>query len=208
MTSTTHGGTSQSELSPIRASGLFPSRAGLHVGEAYRSCQAKEVAGLLGSVLLAHPCRTLPPPGHIDRHAPHPDTGHSTHLADAPVPDLQAALLGDLSSASYTLSDVAADTAGLLDVLGLDSTHVVGASLGGMIAQTMAIDHPGRVRSLASMISTTGDRNVGQARRHTMEHQEPSRGSEPLGSPRPSGMALPLSTRSVGVTASEVDASA
>ncbi|MFI9235647.1 alpha/beta fold hydrolase [Streptomyces sp. NPDC053079] len=91
------------------------------------------------------------------------DSGRSTHCHEAPVPDLQAALAGDFSSASYTLSDMAADTVGLLDVLGLDSAHMVGASLGGMIAQTIAIEHPGRTRSLTSMMSSTGDRGVGQA---------------------------------------------
>jgi pimeloyl-ACP methyl ester carboxylesterase len=90
------------------------------------------------------------------------DVGLSSHFPDGPAPDLQAALAGDLSSASYTLSDMAADTAGLLDALGLDSAHIVGASLGGMIAQTIAIEHPGRVRSLTSMMATTGDRSVGQ----------------------------------------------
>jgi pimeloyl-ACP methyl ester carboxylesterase len=90
------------------------------------------------------------------------DTGRSTHFTEAPAPDVQGALAGDLSSASYTLSDMAADTVGLLDVLGLDSAHIVGASLGGMVAQTMAIEYPDRVRSLTSMFSTTGDRTVGQ----------------------------------------------
>ncbi|MCC3771890.1 alpha/beta fold hydrolase [Streptomyces sp. UNOC14_S4] len=90
------------------------------------------------------------------------DSGRSTHFRDAPVPDLQAALAGDLSSASYSLSDMAADAVGLLDVLGIDSAHLVGASLGGMIAQTLAVEHPGRVRSLTSMMSTTGDLAVGQ----------------------------------------------
>jgi pimeloyl-ACP methyl ester carboxylesterase len=91
------------------------------------------------------------------------DVGRSSHFPDAPVPDLPAARAGDLSSVSYTLSDMAADTVGLLDVLGIDSAHIVGASLGGMIAQAVAIEHPGRVRSLTSMMSTTGDRSVGQA---------------------------------------------
>jgi pimeloyl-ACP methyl ester carboxylesterase len=91
------------------------------------------------------------------------DTGRSTHFPDAPTPDIPAALAGDLSSASYTLSDMAADAVGLLDVLGFDSVHLVGASLGGMVAQTIAIEYPDRVRSLTSMMSTTGDPGVGQA---------------------------------------------
>jgi pimeloyl-ACP methyl ester carboxylesterase len=61
------------------------------------------------------------------------------------------------------LSDMAADTVGLLDALELDSAHIVGASMGGMIAQTIAIEHPDRVRSLTSIMSTTGDPTVGQA---------------------------------------------
>lgn len=70
------------------------------------------------------------------------DVGRSTHMADAPPPDLTAALARDLSSASYTLSGMAADTVGLLDALGLASAHLAGASLGGMIAQTVAIEYP------------------------------------------------------------------
>jgi pimeloyl-ACP methyl ester carboxylesterase len=57
---------------------------------------------------------------------------------------------------------MAADTVGLLDALELDGAHLVGASMGGMIAQTMAIEHPRRVRSLTSIMATTGDRSVGQ----------------------------------------------
>jgi pimeloyl-ACP methyl ester carboxylesterase len=90
------------------------------------------------------------------------DIGLSTHLHRAPAPDVQAAFAGDTSSAAYTLSDMAADTVGLLDALELDSAHVVGASMGGMIAQAVAIEHPARVRSLTSIMSTTGDRDVGQ----------------------------------------------
>lgn len=96
------------------------------------------------------------------------DVGLSSHFPDAPTPDLPAALAGDLSSASYTLSDMAADTVGLLDALGLDSAHIVGASMGGAIAQTIAIEHPGRIRSLTSMMSTTGDMSVGQATPETL----------------------------------------
>jgi len=90
------------------------------------------------------------------------DAGLSTHLTDAPPPDLPAALAGDFSSASYTLSDMAADVVGLMDALGIKKAHAVGASMGGGIAQTMAFEHPERVRSLTSMMFTTGNRSVGQ----------------------------------------------
>jgi pimeloyl-ACP methyl ester carboxylesterase len=91
------------------------------------------------------------------------DVGLSSHVHDASMPDVRAALTGDTSSASYRLSDMAADTVGLLDHLGLDSAHLVGASMGGMIAQTVAIGRPDRVRSLTSIMSSTGDPAVGQA---------------------------------------------
>jgi pimeloyl-ACP methyl ester carboxylesterase len=91
------------------------------------------------------------------------DIGLSTHMTAAPAPDVRAALLGDLASASYTLSDMAGDTVGLLDALGLDSAHLVGASMGAMIAQTAAIEHPSRVRSLTSIMSSSGDPSVGRA---------------------------------------------
>ena len=82
------------------------------------------------------------------------DIGLSTHLHDAPPPDVMAALGGDTSSASYTLDDLADDAVALLDHLGIDRAHVVGASMGGMIAQTVAIRHPARVASLTSIMST------------------------------------------------------
>jgi pimeloyl-ACP methyl ester carboxylesterase len=91
------------------------------------------------------------------------DIGLSSHMTRAPAPDVRAALRGDTSSASYTLSDMAGDTVGLLDALGLHSAHLVGASMGAMIAQTAAIEHPARVRSLTSIMSSTGDPSVGQA---------------------------------------------
>ena len=95
------------------------------------------------------------------------DIGRSTHLSEAPTPDFPAALAGDVSSASYTLSDMAADGIGLLDALGIDGAHVAGVSLGGQIAQTMAIEYPDRVRSLTSISTTTGDPAVGQPRPDT-----------------------------------------
>lgn len=90
------------------------------------------------------------------------DAGLSTHLSDAPAANLPAALAGDFSSVTYTLSDMAADAVGLMSFLGIDRAHVVGASMGGQIAQTVAIEHAGRVRSLVSMMSTTGNMGVGQ----------------------------------------------
>ena len=90
------------------------------------------------------------------------DVGLSTHLDGAPLPDLAAFLGGGEVGAAYLLGDMADDAAGLLEELGIDSAHIVGASMGGMIAQEIAIRHPGRVRSLTSIMSTTGDPTVGQ----------------------------------------------
>lgn len=90
------------------------------------------------------------------------DAGLSTHMVNAPPPDLPAVLAGDLRSVSYTLSDMAADAVGLLDALGVPKAHVIGASMGGQIAQMIAIEHPDRVLSLTSMMSTTGSMSVGQ----------------------------------------------
>jgi pimeloyl-ACP methyl ester carboxylesterase len=91
------------------------------------------------------------------------DIGLSTSLDHLPLPDLAAISGGDRSSAPYLLADMAQDTLGLLDALGIERAHVVGASMGGMIAQELAIAHPERLLSLCSIMSTTGDRSVGQA---------------------------------------------
>lgn len=68
----------------------------------------------------------------------------------------------------YTLSDMAADGVGLLDALGIDRAHIVGASMGGMIAQLIAAEHPGRVLSLTSIMSTTGHSSVPAAEKEAM----------------------------------------
>ncbi len=91
------------------------------------------------------------------------DVGLSSRITDGPAPDVLRSMTGDHSTASYTLEDMADDTAALLDALGISPAHVVGASMGGMIVQSLAIRHPEKVRSLCSVMSTTGDRSVGQA---------------------------------------------
>jgi pimeloyl-ACP methyl ester carboxylesterase len=90
------------------------------------------------------------------------DCGRSTVLRDMPVPTRMQLLIRHPRCAAYALEEMADDAAGLLDVLEVDSAHVVGASMGGMIAQLLAIRHPERVRSLVSIMSTTGNRRVGR----------------------------------------------
>jgi pimeloyl-ACP methyl ester carboxylesterase len=90
------------------------------------------------------------------------DVGRSSAMRDLPAPTLRQLALRSKAAAAYTLSDMAADAMGLLDHLGIERAHVVGASMGGMIAQTIAIEHPDRVLSLASIMSNTGARWSGQ----------------------------------------------
>lgn len=97
------------------------------------------------------------------------DVGQSTHMTSAPVPNFMAAMAGDYSSVSYRLTDLAADAVGLLDVLGIERAHVVGASMGGYISQTMAIEHPQRVKTLTLIMTSTGDRRVGQPHPEAMQ---------------------------------------
>lgn len=96
------------------------------------------------------------------------DVGRSTWLDDLPVPPVRRvaarALAGLPVQVPYTLWDMADDVVGLLDALELERAHIVGASMGGMIGQCLAIAHPGRVASLTSMMSTTGSRRLSLGR--------------------------------------------
>jgi pimeloyl-ACP methyl ester carboxylesterase len=104
-------------------------------------------------------CRALALGRHVVRFD-NRDVGESQWL-EGDV-DLAACAAGDTSSAVYTLEDMADDAAGLLDSLGIGAAHVVGASMGGMIAQTLAIAHPERVLSVTSIMSTTGEPGIAQ----------------------------------------------
>ena len=94
------------------------------------------------------------------------DVGLSSKLdgqAVSPGAVLSAALQGKpLPEVPYTLSEMAADGIGLLDHLGIDRAHIVGNSMGGMIVQTMAIEHPERIASVTSVMSSVGDPRVGR----------------------------------------------
>jgi len=89
------------------------------------------------------------------------DIGRSTHVA-APPPTTAQLLTRSKRAATYSLADMADDTAGLLARLELAPAHVIGASMGGMIAQTLAARHREQVRSLVSIMSATGSRRSGQ----------------------------------------------
>jgi len=106
-------------------------------------------------------CRMLVERGHRVIRFDNRDVGRSTHFHDAGLPDIAAmmtaAFTGQPLSAPYTLSDMAKDCVGLLDALDIERADVVGASMGGMIAQALAIEHPRRVRTLTSIMSTTGN---------------------------------------------------
>ncbi|WP_179405622.1 alpha/beta fold hydrolase [Burkholderia guangdongensis] len=88
------------------------------------------------------------------------DIGLSTRFDQAGVPNVTAlltrAMAGQPLDVPYTLADMAADSIGLLDALGLDRAHVVGASMGGAIGQEIALRYPARVRSLTSIMATSG----------------------------------------------------
>jgi pimeloyl-ACP methyl ester carboxylesterase len=101
------------------------------------------------------------------------DCGLSTRLDGVsvnPMAVMRAKLDGDnVPPVPYTLSDMGNDAVGLLDALGIDTAHVMGASMGGMIVQTMAIEHPERCRSMISVMSSPGDPRTGAATPEALE---------------------------------------
>ncbi|MGN5382052.1 alpha/beta fold hydrolase [Streptomyces lasalocidi] len=114
-------------------------------------------------------CRALAERGRFVIRYDNRDSGLSTKFDDHPVDISQliaAVSSGDIPSAlamvPYGLQDMADDGLGLLAALSVERAHVVGASMGGMIAQTMAITHPERVLTLTSMMSSTGEREYGR----------------------------------------------
>ena len=124
------------------------------------------VMGLGGQMIMWDEefCEELAAAGHFVVRFDNRDVGLSTHFDDHGLPDLdellEAFLSGAPATSPYSLDDMADDAAGLLAALELDGAHVCGASMGGMIAQTLAIRHPARVRSLTSIMSTTGEHGL------------------------------------------------
>jgi pimeloyl-ACP methyl ester carboxylesterase len=106
-------------------------------------------------------CRDLAAGGYHVVRFDNRDIGRSTHV-DGPAPNITQLLLRSKRAARYTLADMADDAAGLLRELRLEPAHVIGASMGGMIAQTLAARHPEQVLSLTSIMSNTGALTSGQ----------------------------------------------
>ncbi|MFX1319180.1 MAG: alpha/beta fold hydrolase [Promethearchaeota archaeon] len=111
-------------------------------------------------------CEQLATNGYFVIRFDNRDVGKSTKFEEAGIPNIISMLLevqqGKVVSAPYTLTDMAKDAVGLLDVLKINAAHVVGASLGGMIAQTMTINYPDRVQTLTSIMSSTGNPELPQ----------------------------------------------
>ncbi|MBQ1542702.1 MAG: alpha/beta hydrolase [Caulobacteraceae bacterium] len=106
-------------------------------------------------------CRALSTRGYRVVRFDNRDAGRSTHFADRPTPDFAALaatlMAGGRPDVPYRLEDMAADAVGLLDALSIDRAHLVGRSMGGMIAQVVASARPERTLSLTSIMSSTGD---------------------------------------------------
>ena len=118
-------------------------------------------------------CTQLADRGHFVIRFDNRDCGLSTKLHGVPSNSdavIMAAMMEtEMPPVAYTLSDMAADAAKLLDHLEIERAHIMGASMGGMIAQTFAIEHPHRVKTLISVMSQPGELTVGQPTQEAME---------------------------------------
>lgn len=119
-------------------------------------------------------CNALADHGHYVVRFDNRDIGLSTKFHDVKAPGRLRYVINHVFhtglNAPYSLNDMAADAAGVLDALGIESAHVVGASMGGMIAQLLTIGHPRRVKSLTSIMSSSGDPRLPAARPDVVRH--------------------------------------
>lgn len=141
----------------------------------------------LGAQLVQWPdgfCERLVERGYMVIRFDNRDIGLSSWLDHLGVPNVRSVVVRGYAglpvSSAYTLSDMSDDAVALMDALGLDDAHVVGASMGGMIAQTMAIERPSRVRSLVSIMSSPGNRRYSIAKPHALKAllEPPAKGRE------------------------------
>ena len=118
-------------------------------------------------------CKQLADRGHFVIRFDNRDCGLSTKLHGVPSNSdavIMAAMMEtEMPPVAYTLSDMAADAMKVLDHLNIERAHIMGASMGGMIAQTVAIEHPHRVKTLISIMSQPGELTVGQPTQEAME---------------------------------------
>ncbi|HSP99346.1 MAG TPA: alpha/beta hydrolase [Candidatus Dormibacteraeota bacterium] len=132
------------------------------------------IMGLGAQMILWHDdfCATLAGRGYRVIRFDNRDVGESSWMDDLGMPDVVSVFTAVAThqpvSAPYLLRDMAADAAGLLAALDIERAHVVGVSMGGMIAQTLALDAPARLRSLTSIMSSTGNPNLPQPRPEAM----------------------------------------
>jgi pimeloyl-ACP methyl ester carboxylesterase len=114
-------------------------------------------------------CKALAAQGHWIIRFDNRDVGLSTKFDQAGIPNIMSLIQGNKVDVPYKLKDMADDAIGLLDALGIKSADIVGVSMGGMIAQSMAIHYPKRVRTLTLIMSSTGNPNLPQTKPEAME---------------------------------------
>jgi pimeloyl-ACP methyl ester carboxylesterase len=133
------------------------------------------IIGLAGQLIAwdEELCRQLAQQGHYVIRFDNRDAGLSSKIEEAGVPDIiqtiESQMNGETINPPYTIEDMADDAVGLLNALGIEKAHICGMSMGGMIAQTIAINYPKRVLSLISIYSRTGDPEEPQSKPEAME---------------------------------------